>query len=146
MRKTVIFNCFLYGLTDSLNGRFCKGWGVIKQRYPNAEQYLRKKFGNKISIEDMILLESHHQLVRAVKATNLIIDEMINKDPIWLGLPDTIKCDPTKQICQDNLEASPALMSSSEGTTTINIMKHPKMSPRMAAIKKLTRKLSFRIN
>ena len=141
MRRVVIFNCFLCGLTDSLNGgRFCRGWSVIKQRYPKAESYLRKKYGNMIKINDMILLESHHQLMRAAKAVNEIINEMICKAPVWLGLPSLPESDPTVQICKDNLKARPALVSSSNGVIVVDTRPKSKTPP----LKRLSRKLSFR--
>lgn len=140
MRRSVIFNCFLWGASDSLNGeRFIRGWSVLKQRFPEVKSYLRKKH-KKMKIVDGVLLESHRQIQAAIKAADEIVSEMILRCPEWLGLPrtDLSFSDPTVQICRDNRRKNytATVTRSSDGSMMLDIQRSPEMRVRTLRPKK----------
>jgi len=160
MRRSVIFNSFLWGVSHDKEGNvFLPGWGVLRQRYPQIEEVLREKYGSK-PINEMVKAEQKVQIQKAIQTAREIVSEMIIRCPVGIGLPsrDLAASDPTIQICEDNLRRDyTSRVIKNEGQLVLDIQRGPEETPKVkgprsprpsperhAIRRKLSRKLSLR--
>ncbi len=129
MRRLVTFNCFLWGVEDTIKedrfDRVCRGWYILNRRYPDIKKHLIGKHHLSFKLEDMVLLESHRQIERAIRKAVEIVDELTSRCPEWIGLPPLSASDPTNQICRDNLKRDfSSKMVEVEGVKVLQIRRH----------------------